>query len=331
MLKIIKQMKKGIFHNHKPRGELKMNRKLLFGIIAMLVVASVSLAMALSPNPDPGHTWDEVACDNNMCVDNVNGKVGIGTTSPGNVLTIKPTSNDYGITIRETDDGGNAVLIGANADRGYIDFLQGGSVKIELNAYPGAANYINNGGNVGIGTTSPGAKLDVAGGINAQSLAVSGSASIGTNLYTPWIQTLSTTDHLRIYGPNIVGYGVMVHVYDSLMVQNLDRTQWRPVKASAFTVQSDARVKKNVQPLSDTLTDVLALKPVTFEYKDGSVGTNVGLIAQDVEPLFPEVVSTDKDGYKFIDYGKLTPILIKAIQEQQQEINDLKARVAALE
>lgn len=56
----------------------------------------------------------------------------------------------------------------------------------------------------------------------------------------------------------------------------------------------------------------------------------IGVIAQDVEKLYPEVVFTDKEGYKSVDYAKLTPVLIEAIKEQQNLIEALKQESAQL-
>ncbi len=50
----------------------------------------------------------------------------------------------------------------------------------------------------------------------------------------------------------------------------------------------------------------------------------IGFSAQEVEKLFPEVVMTDANGYKSVDYGRLTPVLVEAIKEQQKQIDELK-------
>jgi hypothetical protein len=111
------------------------------------------------------------------------------------------------------------------------------------------------------------------------------------------------------------------------------------VTAAAFLYSSDARLKTNVLPLSSGLADVMALRPVTYDWKDISMGqgTQLGFIAQEVQQVVPEVVHTDSKGMESIDYIKLVPILTKAIQEQQaqiaqqqQEIDQLKADVQAL-
>jgi len=58
-----------------------------------------------------------------------------------------------------------------------------------------------------------------------------------------------------------------------------------------------------------------------------SEGTQMGLIAQDVERIIPEVVDTDGDGYKSIQYGKISALLIEAIKAQQKEIEGLRREV----
>jgi hypothetical protein len=104
---------------------------------------------------------------------------------------------------------------------------------------------------------------------------------------------------------------------------------------------SDARLKENIQDLTGGLEAVLSLKPRTYDWKEdsGQTGTGVkGFIAQEVEEVFPEYVDeyltneVPEDGipYKSVRQDFI-PILVKAIQEQQEIINDLKARIETLE
>ena len=95
---------------------------------------------------------------------------------------------------------------------------------------------------------------------------------------------------------------------------------------------SDIRWKQNIVPLQSSLDKVMQLKPVNFDWRANefpdlhfSNGTQIGFIAQDVEKVIPEVVTTDNNGYKGISYERITPVLTGAIQEQQSEISMLKA------
>jgi hypothetical protein len=103
------------------------------------------------------------------------------------------------------------------------------------------------------------------------------------------------------------------------------------ITASAFFYNSDQSLKKNIQPLQDSLSKIMQLKGVSFDWK--STGKpSVGLIAQDVEKVYPELVDTNKDtGLKSVEYGNLVAPLIEAVKEQQNQIDDLKAQVKELQ
>jgi hypothetical protein len=140
------------------------------------------------------------------------------------------------------------------------------------------------------------------------------------------------------------------------------------VPASAPATPSDARLKTAVRPLSDALRSVLRLTGLRYRWgeeglnhltrdiaesvsagpgadedahrraRDAAVararaaldGDDIGLLAQDVEQVVPEVVQNGPDGYKYIRYGQLTALLVEAVKEQQQTIDRLEARVEAL-
>jgi hypothetical protein len=102
--------------------------------------------------------------------------------------------------------------------------------------------------------------------------------------------------------------------------------------AIAGTCSSDARLKTNIRPFSPVLTKLAQLQPVHFnwkaaaypEYHFGS-GTNSGLIAQEVEKVFPELVSVDAKGFKQVDYGELPYLMLQAIRELKGENDRLRA------
>ena len=107
--------------------------------------------------------------------------------------------------------------------------------------------------------------------------------------------------------------------------------------ATAYNTSSDYRLKENVETLKDGLDRLNQLKPVQFTWTtDGSLSE--GFIAHEVEDLFPDAVSGEKDAVdeegnidpQQVDYGRITPLLVKAIQEQQEQIEELKAEVAKL-
>jgi hypothetical protein len=101
---------------------------------------------------------------------------------------------------------------------------------------------------------------------------------------------------------------------------------------------SDGRLKANVRPIDDPLGTVDRLRGIAFEWsaESESVGAipgepGVGLIAQEVEDVLPSLVSTPREGYKSLDYAKLTAVLVEAVKELRQENRELRERVEALE
>ena len=117
------------------------------------------------------------------------------------------------------------------------------------------------------------------------------------------------------------------------------------IKANNVSEASDIRLKRDVTPLNNSLQKVLKLRGVNYYWKSEEeiktvLGTHekcqypetkqVGVIAQEVEEVVPEVVATDAKGFKSVDYSKLVPVLIEAIKEQQNEIEELKKMVEEL-
>ena len=99
---------------------------------------------------------------------------------------------------------------------------------------------------------------------------------------------------------------------------------------------SDRRLKTNIKPLENNLEKVMSLHPVSYQWKSGERKgkTNIGLIAQEVEEIVPEVVrdqerleDSSTTTYKTVDYEHLVSVLIGAVQEQQEQINNLKLKM----
>ena len=93
---------------------------------------------------------------------------------------------------------------------------------------------------------------------------------------------------------------------------------------------SDIKLKTNIKTLTNSLEKVLSMRGVEFERIDNPGKYHVGVIAQEVEVVVPELVSEDNDGTKTVAYGNITALLIEAIKEQQEQINSLKQEIADL-
>jgi len=124
---------------------------------------------------------------------------------------------------------------------------------------------------------------------------------------------------------------------------------WEVPHSTGSFSSSDKNLKNKITPLSGALKKVLQLNGVSFEWKSDSEistqkgnseksikhfnfpkGTQIGVIAQDVEQVLPEIVLTDSEGLKSVDYVKIVPVLIEAIKEQQKMIDKLTEEIEIL-
>lgn len=96
-------------------------------------------------------------------------------------------------------------------------------------------------------------------------------------------------------------------------------------------VSSDRRLKQNIEPLTNALHIVSNMQGVYYNMIAYPDRDDIGFIAQDVEEVLPEVVFTDSEGMKSLDYGKITAVLANAVNEQPAIVNSLEERIARLE
>jgi hypothetical protein len=95
---------------------------------------------------------------------------------------------------------------------------------------------------------------------------------------------------------------------------------------------SDIRFKENIVPIENALDKIRKISGNTYDWKEenklehGYEGNDVGVIAQEIEAVLPQLVQTRDNGYKAVKYEKLVALLIEGIKEQQLQIEDLKRR-----
>jgi len=223
--------------------------------------------------------------------------------------------------------------------------------------------FISAAGRVGIGTTTPLSELDVNGNLTLRNPLNEG--------YT------GSTIHFTFRncpGPKIkssLRWGLCSKGQSDLVLSSFyeeDKNEMRitngrvevagKIQANSLVETSDIQFKKSIMPLNNSLEKISLLKGVSYfwkteEYphKNFDDSKQIGLIAQEVEPIISEVVRTDTDGYKSISYDRLTAVLVEAVKElktinekqdqhiknqkeqiekHQQEINELKSLVKQL-
>jgi cell shape-determining protein MreC len=91
---------------------------------------------------------------------------------------------------------------------------------------------------------------------------------------------------------------------------------------------SDVRLKENITEISTAkMDDLFTLNPVIFNYKnDQTKKTHYGVLAQDVEKVFPELVEDNMSGYKTVNYQELLPLMLAKMKNMQEQIDELKEK-----
>lgn len=104
------------------------------------------------------------------------------------------------------------------------------------------------------------------------------------------------------------------------------------IHADRFLADSDERLKHELRRIDNPLGKLSEMSGYYFYWNEqGKEERDLGVSAQEVEVVLPEIVSEKQDGYKAVDYSKLTPLLIEALKEQQAELEKLQERVRNLE
>lgn len=210
--------------------------------------------------------------------------------------------------------GASADMPGALVFGTAADGASGGSERMR----------IANTGFVGIGSNNPAYLLTVSSTTAANTAASfsTGGAGDATTIAAQIIKTDATN---TAGGNNFLGFYIAGGATGSGKISS------NGASAAAFFTLSDVTLKENIVDLPSQLDNILALRPVEFDYKDGS-GHQIGFIAQEVEPIYPENVYTESDGIKSLgDMSRMDARIIKAIQDLNAKVEALEARVAELE
>jgi hypothetical protein len=282
---------------------------------------------------------------------NSQGDVGIGTTNPVTRLEVDASGNCW-ITSRAYGMPGIGGFGLMNDNTTWQVDVRGDLSDIfavsnsDFPWYPYLA--IDYDGNVGIGSEAPERKVHIKGD-NPRVLIEATSAApevnfkhTGDTSAEVWaIYKDGTTNDLRFYqgGDKIWIKGSTGNVG----LGGNPGTNKLYINGSGCYVGdwescSDARYKRDIRDVGDALDKVMALRGVSFLWRQGEYtdknfdsGRHYGVIAQEAEGVLPEVVGEDPDGGKTVAYTEIVPVLIEAIKAQQHEIEDLKQRLAAME
>ena len=247
-------------------------------------------------------------------------KLGIGTSNPQRRLHL--ITNPSAPQVRMEDN------------RGYFEFWAGDDFHIQDEG--GNKLFIKGSGstdgNIGMGTTNPQRKLHLLTNPSAPQLRMGDSQGY----FELWAggDFVIHEEGVAISRISIKGSGAYngnVGISDDSPMCKLDVAG--TVCSNGTTLTSDRRFKKDIEPLKDVIQKLLKVEGVSYLFRQSEFpdhnfrgGRHLGVVAQDLEKIFPELVITFKDGYKTVNYNGLIPLLIEGFKEQQTTIQRQQMR-----
>jgi hypothetical protein len=184
-------------------------------------------------------------------------------------------------------------------------------------------------------------------GIGSGVCVIQASTNAGNPVFTLPVNAGTADQVLKTDGAGVLSWGTLSSVPDpntDLEVNSLGvgtaasgvRGEIRATNDITAFYASDRTLKENIKPISNSLEKLNKLNGVSFDWVDEYIAerggedgyfvrkSDIGVIAQEVEEVLPEAVATREDGIKAVKYERIIPLLIEAIKELQQQVNDLK-------
>ncbi|MDD2680193.1 MAG: tail fiber domain-containing protein [Candidatus Omnitrophica bacterium] len=267
----------------------------------------------------------------------VEGNVGIGTTGPNTALDLNGALSVRGMTAPDVSPAGQGrIYFDSTANKFKMSENTGAYTDLGcgLWAASGSNIYNTNNSNVGIGTTNPGHnRLDVyedSGYPAAHFYSTAGHTSVNIDSKS------GSHTYLNLLDQGVVKWRFTC--YDSTDILYIfDQTNSNGVYmnqgATSWSSSSDIRLKTNISSITNALERIGRIRGVNFNWaKPGSSPKlQIGVIGQEVQAVFPEIVTLDDYGYLGVQYDRLAPILIEAIKEQQNQVDVLRTQNKQLE
>jgi hypothetical protein len=249
-------------------------------------------------------------------------RVGIGTTSPGANLEVKGSS---GQNIYVSYTSGSQLRL--KSDSGDSGIGTTGSTPLLFLINNSEIGRIDTSGNVFVAQTSQTSteKFGVtqsATGSNAARFYASSTSYVNNIVEISCARSGASTEYnaFCVFDNNTT-LKMLIRPNGNLLNSN-----------NSYGSLSDVSLKENIVDATPKLDNLMQVKIRNYNLKDDVTKTKqIGVIAQELETVFPGMIETDGDGIKAVKYSVFVPMLLKAIQEQQALIISLTARIAALE
>jgi hypothetical protein len=284
--------------------------------VASTIGAASGNALSLQSNGTTNVTLD------------TSGRLGIGTTSPQQRLHVQDATQIRGVV----SSGSNSIQFWRDSTPTFVGAIGCGTPATGLadailfETFTGSWQErmrITSGGDLLVGTTTSSGKITSS---SASTSALSAIISASSQLTTVGLNiqksdnNSTTSNWFQAFTINAGATG------SGIITAN-------GASAAAFGAFSDSRLKENIVNLPSQLDNIMALRPVEFDYvKSMGGGHQIGFIAQEVQVVFPDLVSAGPNGMLTLtDMNKNDARLIKAMQEQQALIEALTQRITALE
>jgi hypothetical protein len=255
---------------------------------------------------------NQTAPDNSLVV-NASGNVGVGTASPAQKFVISESGTNF-----VTSVGGGVQFVGTTTNN---------SIALITNSVE--AIRITSAGNVLVGRTTQLASEKFVVSQSANAVAICAASNSGPSTGNYESSDIGRNAYWNFGRDNQIT-GNFVFASNGNARANIDAT------TGAYTAVSDSRLKKEITDLSYGLNEVMAMRPVMYlmNEEEDTAKKHIGFIAQEVKAVMDEAVDDliDHDTQFYgLDKSGLVPVLVKAIQEQQAMITELKARIETLE
>jgi hypothetical protein len=275
---------------------------------------------------------------NNIAINADGGNVGIGTTSPAYTLDVNGTLNIAGNTQHRI---GGTPFVATSANVTYY-YNNSSGIQWRNSADTTTQMSLTSGGNVGIGNTSPSTKLDVNGDARftltngGVLLRENGTAQVEANIRhnasRNGVISFTQDGYADWWAVGTKPYDGTLYFSAAFDLSNVKGTLTSAgVWSTTGGGTSDARTKKDIDyDFDNGIESILKLQPTKFKFKNAPDKQRRGFIAQDVLKIIPDLVLGDgelKDGTYGLDYDGILALAVKAIQEQQIQIEELKAKL----
>ena len=253
------------------------------------------------------------------------GNVGIGTDSPVTKLHLYDNTVTVGLSIQADNASNSDINLGDEDDIniGRIQYSHStDSMQFQINN--AERIRITSTGNVGIGTDNPSYKLTVSSGTDDIGIL---TASSDSGSYVGFLDNATST----IPKIGAVGNKLILDASQYVGIKRTDPSYALDVSGTIratgnVIAYSDARVKENVETIPNALDKVKAMRGVNYN-KIGEEKREIGVIAQEVLEVLPEVVHQDEQGMYSVAYGNIVGVLVEAIKELTKEVEDLKKQL----